>query len=99
MPDDFVGHAWPTAEPVRYDPRLRFRLFVGGQLIDQVWLNADNPADHDRIDEVRDRHDALSVQADADGLPWMVEVYDPALHDREAYLRFGTDTDGMVQPL
>jgi hypothetical protein len=80
------------------DPRLRFRVWVAAVLVEEVWLDATDPLDRARIDGVRDRHMAIADAAEADGKLWLVEVYDPAL-GQFGYMRFGTDTAGMVDPL
>lgn len=80
------------------DPRLRFRVYVDGVLVEEVWLDAENDADHERVLAIRERHKAMADQADADGKHWMVEVYEPALPKDRAYTRFGTDANGMVDP-
>ena len=92
-------HDW-TGEPDRRDSRLRLRLYVDGQLADETWL------------DVRDREQATiqsaittlvyraaTDAADERGVPWLVEVHDPDEHAPAPYLRFGTDTRGMVAPL
>jgi hypothetical protein len=77
---------------------LRLRLWIDGQLRDQVWINAGDPDAAARIDRATTTHDAAVDQANALGLPWMIEVWNPELPEAEAFLRFGTDDGGMVAP-
>jgi hypothetical protein len=77
------------------DPRLRFRVWTGGVLADEHWLDPDttSPAE---VDAASDRQAAIVARASREGVPWLVEIYDPAAG---AYTRWGTDTDGMVCPV
>lgn len=80
------------------DPRLRLRVWIDGRLAAETWLDVSSP-DVERVaDAATDSHSALVQRADRDGRRWLVEVYDPARPEREAYARFGTDTAGMVDP-
>lgn len=80
------------------DPRLRFRIWVGAALVEDVWVDASNP-DADAIgDAALRRHKAIARQAEADGREWLVEMYDPAQPPGRAYVRFGSDCEGMVSP-
>lgn len=80
------------------DPRLRFRMWVDGRLVDEMWVDAGNP-DAERItDAARDRHQAMAARADRDDLVWLVEVFDPGELPERAYVRMGTDRAGMVAP-
>lgn len=80
------------------DPRLRFRLWINGTLVDEAVLDTSEPDAEEHVDKIRARHEAIADAADQDGHRWLVEVYDPALPDDRAYLRFGTDPVGMVKP-
>lgn len=72
---------------------LRFRVWVAGQLRLEEWLDERiNPA---ASAEAAQRHAALAM---ASGHPWLVEIYDPDADEANAYVRFGTDTAGMVEP-
>jgi hypothetical protein len=73
------------------DPRLRFRVWIGGKLIREDWTAS--PAEGRRL---ADEHRAL-VDAATD--PWLIEVYDPDQPAQIAHLRFGTDTAGMTCPV
>lgn len=90
----------PPAPPFRYayDSRLRLRFWIAGQLRDEVWLDSADPDAGNLAEFVSAYHLRLSEMADAVGLPWLTEVYDPGAPEAEAYLRFGTDTKGMVEP-
>lgn len=82
------------------DPRLRFRVYIDGKVADEVWLNADDPVDHQRVIDVRRKHMRMTDEAERAGKAWLAEVYDPAEPVRSrAYTRFGTDVAGMIDPL
>ena len=72
---------------------LRIRLYVGGELADELWVS-----DQANAGRAGPRHMAAALEADRDGKTWMVEVFDPAAPPDSAYMRFGTDAAGMVQP-
>lgn len=80
------------------DPRMRFRCWVAGELVDESWVDATNPEAPAHFERIQGRHRMFVEQADRDELPWLVEVYDPAKPAREAYIRIGTDSTGMVDP-
>lgn len=81
------------------DTALRLRFWFGRRLRDEVWLDAADPeADH-LAEQVSAYHLRLSDLADAAGVPWLVEVYDPAAPEDQAYRRYGTDAEGMVLPI
>jgi hypothetical protein len=69
---------------------LRFRVWVGGRLLLEEWITA---PDHAAVAAVK--HAAVALDT---GEPWLVEVFDPEAPAAEAYMRFGTDTAGMVDP-
>lgn len=79
-----------------YDPRLRFRLYLGGRLAAEHWLDATNPDHLDHTDTLRRHHKQATDRADADGTPWLIEIYDPAKPPATAYLRYGTATGAHV---
>lgn len=81
------------------DTRLRFSIWIGGDLIDQQWIDSEDPGAGELAEEISDRHGDLADEAEAHGWPWLIEVYDPAAPPHEAYVRFGTDRDGMVSPV
>lgn len=83
--------------------QLRFRVWVGGELVREDWLpgaSLDAGADlaHAGAD-LAHVHGGLATDAEAAGEPWLVEVYDPDAPADEGYLRFGSDTAGMVCPV
>lgn len=72
---------------------LRFRVWVGGQLRLEEWLDEKiHPA---AAEDAAQRHAATAM---ASGRPWLVEIYNPDADEADAYIRFGTDTAGMVEP-
>lgn len=73
--------------------RVRLRVFVGGELADELWV------DPDASDEEQRGHIVAAQTAADAGLPWMVELHDPSLPPDQAYMRFGTDPRGMLVPL
>ena len=71
-------------------------FWVGGELVREDWLpGAVMGAGHD-LGHV---HAGLATDAEAAGEPWLVEVDDPAAPVDEGYIRFGSDTAGMVCPV
>jgi hypothetical protein len=78
---------------------LRFRLWIDGVLEAERWIDCAAPDVTDQVDAVRDAHAALAAAADQRGQLWLAEVYNPEEPERNAYLRFGTDRDGMMDPL
>jgi hypothetical protein len=81
------------------DSRLRLRLWIAGALISEAWIDSLDPRAQDLTAEVSEVHSHLAELADAHGVPWLTEVYDPEAPEDQAYIRVGTDKDGMVQPL
>lgn len=80
------------------DPRIRFRVWVSGALIEDVWLDSTNPDSEEIFEAMQERHVAITNLADGEGKPWMVEVFDPAQPAETAYWRVGTDGVGMIDP-
>jgi hypothetical protein len=72
---------------------LRLRLYIGGMVTDEQWVDS-----ADLVEEIGQRHQDAAAEADARGIAWLVEIYDPAAPQEAAYLRFGTDEAGMVMP-
>jgi hypothetical protein len=70
---------------------LRFRVWVDGKLTLEEWID-----DPEKADPAAGRH---AVAALASGKPWLVEIFDPDLPEEEAYIRFGSDPAGMVEPI
>jgi hypothetical protein len=68
------------------------------ELAEEVWVSAIEPNAEARIEEIRARHISWAAAAETEGKPWLIEIYDPALAEDEAYLRMGTDAAGMVDP-
>jgi hypothetical protein len=90
-----------TPQPRRRPPdsRLRLRLWIDGALIDEAWIDSLDPRAQDLTATVSEVHSHLAELADAHGVPWLTEVYDPEAPEDQAYIRVGTDKDGMVQPV
>ena len=80
------------------DPRLRLRLYIDGALADEVWIDSTSPLAQEMIAEAQADHQARAAAATDRGQLWMVEIYDPAQPDPQAYIRFGTDARGMERP-
>ena len=79
------------------DPRLRFRVFVDAEVVDETWVNTREPKRLRTVEQVWARHQELIRRAHADHKPWLIEIYDPATPEDQA-LRFGTDETGIEQP-
>jgi hypothetical protein len=78
---------------------LRFRLWVAGVLEAEQWIDVDAVGMEGQVDAVRDAHAALAAAADERGALWLAEVYNPEEPEHNAYFRFGTDPEGMIDPL
>jgi hypothetical protein len=76
--------------------QLRFRVWVGGELVREDWLPGARLEAGEALGNV---HAGLATEAEARGEQWLVEVYDPAAPVDEGYLRFGSDTSAMVCPV
>lgn len=79
------------------DPRLRFRLWVDGELVDETWIDASSPDRDQLVDAMGRRHKALTDSADEGGRRWLAEVHDPAAPEAEASVRFGTDDRRLAE--
>lgn len=80
------------------DPRLRFRVWVGGQLVADEWIDVTQPGAQAEANRVQAAHATMTAAAHERGEVWLCEVYDPAQPEHQAYLRFGTDRTGMHDP-
>lgn len=72
--------------------QLRFRVWVGGELVREDWLPGARP---EAGTDLALEHAGLASDAEAAGEKWLVEVYDPDAPADDGYLRFGSDTAGM----
>ena len=89
-------HDPPTPpEGFRALTALRLRLWIGGELRDELWINADDPNAGELTEATSAYHLRVTEMAEAAGVVWMTEVYDPAADPDHAYLRIGTDLAGM----
>lgn len=79
-----------------HEDRVRFRVWVDAQLVDEVWVDARGTGLH-QVEQVWQRHQDAVGKAQADGKPWVIEIYDPSLPEDQA-LRFGTDTSAIKGP-
>lgn len=77
------------------DARVRFRIWVDAQLVDETWLDASNPEVDEHEAALAARHLAIKDEADRQDRPWLIELWDP---EKDSYQRFGTDTAGIVDP-
>lgn len=73
---------------------LRFRLYIDGQLLDELWVY-DMFAAH----AAAASQGGVAAQAIRHGLPYLVEVFDPDAQPEHAHVRFGNDTAGMGRPI
>lgn len=76
------------------DPRVRFRVWVDAQLVDEQWVDARDPSRLHGVEQVWERHQEVVGKAEADGKPWAIEVCDPSQPEDRA-LRFGTDRSAI----
>jgi hypothetical protein len=68
--DRYCGHCH-----IYIDQWLCFRVLVGGELVDQHWFDSMEPGD---IEAVAERHARIRDRAEAAGLSWALDVYDPS---------------------
>lgn len=98
------AHRGPIGEPpaaVRnpHDPRLRLRLLIAGRVADETWLDANDP-DAQRLADITTAVHSEGVDACREyGVPWLIEVYQPAADPGSAYLRAGSDAAAMAWPV
>jgi hypothetical protein len=80
------------------DPRLRFRMWVGGHLVCDGWVDTSQPGAQQQVDTIQAGQLERAEAASAAGARWLIEVYNPEAPEDQAYLRFGTDKAGMHDP-
>jgi len=80
------------------DPRMRFRFWTDGKLVDETWVDASNPDSVEHFEALADRYEAFADTANFFDRLWLAEMYDPAEPEHRAYTRRGTDTRGMIDP-
>lgn len=80
------------------DPRMRLRLWVDAELVDETWIDCGNPDAEKHFDALMDRYERTTLAVHQMDRPWLIELYDPARPEHEAYTRFGSDTAGMTDP-
>jgi hypothetical protein len=83
------------ADQEPYDARVRFRVWVDAELVDETWMDISNPEVEEHMAALRERHFLITTEADLQDRPWLIEWWDP---DEDRYQRFGTDAGGMVDP-
>jgi hypothetical protein len=81
------------------DPRLRFRVYVAGEIVAEDWVDASKPSAQEDVNAALAAHQDLVDDAEADGLLWLVEIHDPEREGDDAYIRFGTDKRRMTEPV
>jgi hypothetical protein len=99
--DAYRGPAGEPPAAVRNpgDPRVRIRLFIAGRLADEAWLDTADP-DAARLAAITTAVHAEGAAAAREyGLPWLIEVYQPAEPPEVAYLRTGSDRAAMADPV
>jgi len=77
---------------------LCVRLYVAGELVDEAWVDASRPDAGDLMEAASKRQLAQAMRAAEQGKKWMVEAFDPGRPLDKAFMRFGTDAGGMVDP-
>lgn len=77
--------------------RGRLRLHIDGRLVDEQWVYFWQAPDAANAIGREHQQRALAAET-ATGAKWLCEIWIPSMPEETAYLRFGTDTDGMIQP-
>lgn len=76
---------------------IRFRLYVGDDVIDQQWIDATQPDSDVQVAECAKRQQTLMRSLSAQGKRWIAETWDPSTPGN-AYIRWGTDVAYMLDP-
>lgn len=87
-------HHQDDPPPPPSDPRLRLRLYVDGELADETWLDATDQSADDITTATARMHASACQAAEAAGLEWRIEVYDPEAPGQLRILTIGTDITG-----
>lgn len=73
---------------------LRVTVWVDGKLVsDDTMTN-----DVDQAGKLGRAHLEIAREADEAGKRWLVQIEDPNLPEDRRFVRFGNDTQGMVDP-
>jgi hypothetical protein len=72
---------------------MRMRLYIAGKLEAEEWA-----ANGDEAGKIALSHAAACQDAGRRGDRWMIEIHDPDSPPGVGYVRFGTDSAGMVDP-
>lgn len=75
------------------EPALRSRIWIDGELL------VDQPVTLNGVDWVGAEHAGLCAEAEREGRRWLIEISDPEGDHDGLPLRFGSDTQGMVDPI
>jgi hypothetical protein len=80
------------------DGRLRFRIYVEGELVAEDWLVTGDP--EGTAAKARE-HGHICDEAKEAGKDWLLEVYDPDRpeDDPDAYLKIGPDSLAVMEPI
>jgi hypothetical protein len=85
---------------VYIDQWLCFRMTVADDVVDEHWFDALEPdyvdaEKPDYVEGIAERHAGIRARAEAAGLDWRLEIYDPG-DDRT--VRLGSSSRGMRAP-
>lgn len=80
------------------DPRIRFRVYVSKELVDETWVDCSAPDYQDVAALCRKRHMAIVEESMAANKPHLIEIFDPEQPEGDQYIRYGTDKDMMTLP-
>lgn len=80
------------------DPRLRFRVWIGGSMVDETWIDCSVPANQLGRDyaRVQRRHYELAVQCACEGRSFQTEIFDPDGALEPTGFRFTEPHEGKV---
>lgn len=73
---------------------IRCRIWIDGELKNEEWAFAAKDAKR-----IAEKHFMMSTLAGEMGSKFLVETFLPGVPEDQAYVRFGTDADGMVYPM
>lgn len=78
---------------------LRARVWIDGEVkFEDVFPPMPNGAGFDAVAHSVEQM-RLIVEADSNGVPWFIEIFDPGQGADQQPFRFGTDTQRMAHPV
>lgn len=73
------------------DPRLRYRVYVNRELVEEVWIDASAEDYLEYSARTRERHMKIIEEAAKEKKPYLVEIFDPSIEGIDSIMRIGDD--------